>query len=235
MTVEEIMNELKSFGNEGIKQIYLRHGATEPLFGVKVQDLKKIVKRVKKDHQLSLELYATGNSDAMYLAGLIADEAKITKEDLLDWVSKAYFYNISEYTVAWIASESRFGFELGMEWIESDQEHIAACGWSTLSNLASIKKDEGLDIEAYSSLLDRIANSIHTSQNRVRYTMNGFVIAIGSFISELTSKAIETAEKIGKVSVNMGETACKVPLATTYIQKVADKGYVGKKRSQARC
>lgn len=30
---------------------------------------KEILKKTKKNHELSLELFATGNSDAMYLAG----------------------------------------------------------------------------------------------------------------------------------------------------------------------
>ncbi|MEM8893619.1 MAG: DNA alkylation repair protein, partial [Bacteroidota bacterium] len=46
---------------------------------------------------------------------------------------------------------------------------------------------------------------------------------------------ITVAQKIGKVEVDVGGTACKVPLATTYIQKVIDRGTVGKKKRQARC
>jgi len=76
------MTELEGYGNPSTKKIFLRHGAPEPIFGVKVQDLKKIVKKVKKDHKLSLELFDTKNGDAMYLAGLIADEKKITKTQL---------------------------------------------------------------------------------------------------------------------------------------------------------
>ena len=78
MTTQEILSELEKYGNEQTKRTYIKHGATEPLFGVKVQDLKKILKKTKKNHELSLELYATGNYDAMYLAGLMADEKQIT-------------------------------------------------------------------------------------------------------------------------------------------------------------
>ena len=74
--------------------------------------MKKLVKKIKKDHELSLELFATGNSDAMYLAGLIADEDKISKSDLNRWAREAPWYHISEYAVAWVAAESRFGWEL---------------------------------------------------------------------------------------------------------------------------
>jgi 3-methyladenine DNA glycosylase AlkD len=235
MTASEVIRELEGYGNETTKRIFINHGAREPFFGVKVQDLKKIVKKIKKDYRLSLELYDTGNSDAMYLAGLIADEKAMTKQDLQKWVKGAYWYMISDYTVPWIAAESNFGKELAMEWIESDQEFIASAGWATLSNLVSLKPDNELDIENISALLDRVEMEIHSAQNRVRYTMNGFVIAVGSYIKELTNKAIIIGEKIGKVHVDMGGTACKVPLAPEYIQKVIDRGSHGKKRKVARC
>jgi 3-methyladenine DNA glycosylase AlkD len=48
------------------------------MFGVKVGDLKPIVKQIKGDQELAMQLYATGNSDAMYLAGLVADGRKMT-------------------------------------------------------------------------------------------------------------------------------------------------------------
>jgi 3-methyladenine DNA glycosylase AlkD len=65
MTVDEIMQQLQQMGSEQTKKVFLRHGAREPFFGVKVEDLKKIQKKVKSDYQLSLQLFNTGNSDAM--------------------------------------------------------------------------------------------------------------------------------------------------------------------------
>src|SRR5262245_25129830 len=72
MTVKDVVAELKKFGNAQTKKTWMIHGAKEPCFGVKVEDLKKIQKRVKMDYQLALDLYDTGIADAMYLAGLIA-------------------------------------------------------------------------------------------------------------------------------------------------------------------
>ena len=89
MTKEDVLKELESMGNENTKRTLMKHGAKEPFFGVKVGDMKKIVKKIKKDHELSLQLFDTGNSDAMYFAGLIADENKISKKDLESWVKKA--------------------------------------------------------------------------------------------------------------------------------------------------
>src|SRR5436305_14327487 len=90
MTADEVVKELRSLGSESIKKVLLKHGAKEPFFGVKVEELKKIQKRVKMDHELALALYDTGISDAMYLAGLIADDARMTKKNMQSWVKQEY-------------------------------------------------------------------------------------------------------------------------------------------------
>lgn len=235
MTTQQIMDELKKKGSETIKRIFLNHGAKEPLFGVKIADLKVIQKKVKKDHQLAMELYATGNSDAMYLAGLIADESKMSKKDIQGWAEKAKSSGLCEYTVAWVAAESAFGWELGLEWIDSAKENIASAGWSTLSGVISMKPDNELDIETIKKLLQRVQKEIHTAPNRVRYTMNGFVIGVGCYVKELSSLASEIGKKIGDVTVDMGNTACKVPFAPDYINKVKARGSLGKKKKTVKC
>jgi 3-methyladenine DNA glycosylase AlkD len=233
--LKQIMDELESVGNENTKKIFLKHGAKEPFFGVKVEDLKKIQKRVKKNYELSKELFNTGNSDAMYLAGLIAEPQKMTKAELEDWAHKAYWYMISEYTVAWVTSESKYAMELGLEWIDSDVERIATSGWSTLSSFISFKPDSEIDTELYRKLLIRVGNEIHGAKNRVRYSMNNFVISVGAYVPSLNQFALDIAEQIGSVSVDMGGTACKTPQATEYIRKVMDRGSLGKKRKGAGC
>jgi 3-methyladenine DNA glycosylase AlkD len=235
MTVDEVVKELRSMGSESIKKVLLKHGAKEPFYGVKVEDLKKIQKRVKVDHQLALALYDTGIGDAMYLAGLIADDGKMTKKDLQKWLKKATWKMHSEYTVPWVAAGSPHGWELALEWIDSKDEIAASAGWQTLSGLVSVKEDDDLDIPALKKLLDRVKKTIHKAPNRVKYTMNGFVIAVGSFVPWLTDLAIQTAEAIGPVTVDMGDTECKVPAAADYIRKVQARGSIGKKRKTAKC
>ena len=54
MTAKDIVAELKKFGTEQTKKMWMTHGAQEPCLGVKVEDMKKIQKRVKMDYQLAL-------------------------------------------------------------------------------------------------------------------------------------------------------------------------------------
>jgi 3-methyladenine DNA glycosylase AlkD len=235
MTVAEIVKKLKPLGTEAYRQTMLRHGVKEPVFGVKIEELKKIQKRVKKDYQLALDLYDTGIYDAMYLAGLIADDAKMTKKDLQRWIEKANSLALCQYTVPWVAAESPHGRELALEWIESRKEGVAAAGWATLCSLVAIRDDADLDIAELKRLLGRVQKTIHQQPNCVRYCMNNFVIALGSYVAPLTDLACQTATRIGEVTVDMGDTACKVPNAVEYIQKVEQRGAIGKKRKSAKC
>ena len=135
----------------------------------------------------------------------------------------------------WVAAGSKYGYELAMEWINSKEEHVAACGWSTLSSVVAMKPDSELDIPSLKSLLARIAKNIHTSENRVRSKMNGFIIAVGSYVVPLTNEAIATSKKIGDVTVDTDGTACKVPDASVYINKTKERGSLGKKKKIVKC
>jgi len=237
MTVENILESLKEMGSESVRRIFRNHGAPDALYGVKVGDMKNIIKKLpgKKDHELSLALYDTGNSDAMYFAGLIADEKQISPGQLRHWAEKAPWYMISEFTVPWVAAESPHGWPLALEWIESPKEHIAAAGWSTLASLCTIRPDSALDLPALEGLLDRVGATLQQSPNRVRYAMNSFVIAVGICVLPLTDKALATARQAGPVKVDLGNTACKVPAAEEYIENARAKGRLGTKKKMARC
>ena len=235
MTANEIVEHLKPLGLESYKRVLLNHGIKEPFFGVKIEEMKKIQKRVKKDYRLALDLFETGIYDAMYLAGLIADDLKMTRDDLRRWANLANCPMLSEYTVAWVAAESSFGRELALEWIESDKESVASSGWATYGSLVSIKDDGDLDLAEIERLLRRVEETIHQQPNYVRSMMNGFVIAVGTYVQPLTELALKTGERIGRVSVDKGNTACKVPYAPDCIRKVQDRGTIGRKRMSAKC
>lgn len=233
MTSKQILTELKTMGNENIRRIYINHGAPESQYGVKIEDLKKIQKKVRKDYQLSKELFDSGIPDAQYLAGLIADETKMTKKDLQHWAEMATWHMLSEYTVPWIAAESVHGWELALSWINSGKENLQSTGWSTLASLVSIKADEDLEIPVIKKLLHRVEKEIGKAPNRGKYAMNCFIISVGGYVKELSAEAIRVGKSIGQVTVDMGGTACKVPYSPDYIKKMLDRGV--KKKKMARC
>ena len=116
-----------------------------------------------------------------------------------------------------------------------EQEHVAAAGWNTWSGLVSTRPDAELDLAELEELLARVEREIGKAPNRVRYCMNGFVIAVGSAVKPLLARAKASAKKLGKVEVDVGETACKVPDALGMLAKIESTGRVGKKRATMKC
>jgi 3-methyladenine DNA glycosylase AlkD len=233
-TVESLVDELRSLGTESTRKTLLRHGAKEPIFGVRIGDMQPIRKRIQGHHGLALGLYATGISDAMYLAGLVADPVRMTVADLNRW-AKVADWSLLVCAVAGVASESEHGTALALKWIDDKRSWVAECGWTTLANILSITPDDQLDLAECRVLLKRVESKLASQPNRVKYAMNGFVIALGCYVPALTDEALAAADRIGRVEVDMGDTACQVPDARAYIEKVRDRGTLGKKRKSARC
>ncbi len=235
MKLKEVMAELAAIGSESIKRIYLKHGATEPFSGVKIADLKVIQKQLKGEQALALELYATGNGDAQYLAGMIADGTRMTRTQLQSWADKAAWRMIAGTIVPWVASEHPEGYALAREWIDSPKERVAIAGWNSLGTLVTVLPDERLPVKELGALLDRVAKTMPASPDRVRQAMNCFVIACGTYVAPLGDKAIVTARKLGKVEVDVGDTACKIPDAESYILKSRRGAPIAPKRKTVRC
>lgn len=235
MTLDDVMAELASKATPTTKRTYLRHGAPEPCFGVRIGDLKPLQKKLKGRQDLALELYATGNSDAMYLAGLIADGSRMTRRDLDRWASTAPWHMIAGCTVPWVAAEHPRAYDIASHWIDSPRELVATAGWATLAALVSTRPDSELPIAGLEALLHRCEQQIHAAPNRVRYAMNSFVICCGTYAAPLATPAMDTATRIGKVNVDFGDTDCRVPDAPTYIVKSRRGKPIAPKRPTARC
>lgn len=235
MTLDDVMRELAAKASETTKRTLLKHGATEPIFGVRIGDMKPLVKLLIGNQDLALQLYETGNSDAMYLAGLVADGRKMSRAQLDQWAKKAPWHMIGGCTVPWVASEHPDAIDIAVKWIDSPKELIATAGWATLASVVMTRADADLPIQRIANLLDRVAKTLTSSANRVRYAMNNFVICCGTYVAPLGDKAIATARMLGKVDVEMGSTDCKVPDAESYIIKSRRGAPVAPKRKTARC
>jgi 3-methyladenine DNA glycosylase AlkD len=236
-TLASVVADLKKKGNEKTRSIFIRHGApAEHTLGVSIADLKIIAKTIKGQQALACQLYETGIFEAMYLAGIVADGAQLTKKQFQTWAeSAANRPMVSEYTIPWLALDNPNARDLAIAWIASKKEHVAASGWCTYSGIVMTQPDETLDLAEIESLLNSIVKAVHKAPNRVRSTMNAFVIAVGAYVKPLKKQAKQTALQIGDVSVDVGDTACKVPLATDHIAKLEASGRADKKKKTIRC
>ncbi len=236
-TVSSILAELKKKGTAQTQKTYARHGmAPEHTFGTNVADIKLIAKTIKGQQELACELYATGKMEAMYLAALVADGAQMTEKQLDQWAEGASDLRmVAEYNVPWVTVENHKARELALKWMKSKKELVASAGWSTYAGIVSMTPDDKLDLKEIEKLLVTVVKEIKTAPNRVRYTMNSFVIGVACYVQPLSKQAKSAAKQIGAVSVDVGDTDCQIPLATAYIEKVESRGRLGQKKKTIRC
>ena len=232
---EIVMQELEALGKERTKKIYISNGAHEPLFGVATGAMKPIAKKIKINQRLAEELYATGNYDAMYFAGIIADPKAMTESDYDRWMDAAYFYMLSDYVVAVTLSESDIAQEVADKWIASGDELRMSAGWSCYCWLLGNRKDDEFSESKISNMLDIVKNTIHDSPERTKSAMNNFLYTVGISYLPLHEKAVETAKAIGIVEVKRDKKKSSFLNAYESIQKEVDKGKLGFKRKYVRC
>ncbi|KAF0822402.1 DNA alkylation repair protein [Cytobacillus firmus] len=235
MDFETVMQELEALGKERTKKMYISNGAHEPLFGVATGAMKPIAKKIKRNQPLAEELYATGNYDAMYFAGVIADPEAMTEADFDRWMDDAYFYMLSDYVVAVTLAEADIAQEVADKWIESGEELRMSGGWSCYCWLLGNRPDTEFSEAKLAKMLDKVKDTIHNSPERTKSAMNNFVYTVGVSYLPLHEKALEIAKAIGPVEMKRDKKKSTILQASENIQKEADRGRIGFKRKYVRC
>ena len=136
MNSRQALSKLKSLGSAQTRKTYGRHGVTGEMFGVKYGDMAKLVRQIKTDHDLALELWDSGNHDARILATMIADPDRLTSKVLNAWI-KDIDNHVLSHALAKIAARGPAGRKQMKKWMGARGEWPAATGWNMLSSIAS--------------------------------------------------------------------------------------------------
>lgn len=235
MDFEIVMQELEALSKERMKKTYISNGAHEPLFGVATGAMKPLAKKIKKNQPLAEKLYATGNYDAMYFAGIIADPMTMTEADFERWIDAAYFYMLSDFVVAVTLAETDFAQVVADKWIASGEELRMSAGWSCYCWLLGNRPDAEFSESSIASKLDQVETTIHDSPDRTKSDMNNFIYTVGISYLPLHNKAVETARAVGPVEIRRDKKKSSILLASETIQKAIDRGSLGFKRKYVRC
>ncbi|MFD2614248.1 DNA alkylation repair protein [Paenibacillus gansuensis] len=235
MNFDMVMQELESLGKERLKKMYLSYGAREPLFGVATGEMKPILKKTKLNQPLAEQLYATGNYDAMYFAGIIAEPNSMTEADYDRWLDSAYFYMLSDYVVAVTLSEADIAQDVADKWIASGEDLRMSAGWSCYCWLLGSRPDREFSESKLTHMLEQVEHTIHNAPERTKYAMNNFIYTVATSYLPLHDQAVAAAEAVGPVEVNSDKGKSKHINALVNIQKFLQRRKLGFKRKHVRC
>ena len=234
MDAQAVLRELAALGTAAIKKRYIGSGAREPVFGVATGAMKPLAKQTGKDQALAEALYATGNYDAMYFAGVIAEPGRMTMEDFNRWMDGAYFFMLSDFVVAVTLAEAAIAETVAAAWLESPRNLTVSGGWNCWTWLVGWKPDAAFDPAVMQSLLDRARTDIVSHDGRARVAIRDFIIAAGVSYKPLHEDALALGSDVDALVLEYEDTKCFSGIAAA-IRTQADKGRIGFKRKNVRC
>ncbi len=235
LNLDSVMRELEALGTAHTRKNYLARGVREPLFGVPTGAMKPLKKQIGLNQAMAEELWSTGNYDARYLAGMVADPQVMTEADFDRWMDDADYEMLSDFVVAVTLAESDLAQAVATRWIRGDDENRAAAGWACYEWLLGWRPDTYFDAGDIKALLHLAAETIHDAPPRLKRVMNRFIVAVGVSYLPLHDDALQTAEQIGVVEVATPDGVTRLKSAADQIRAAADKGRVGFKRRAVRC
>jgi 3-methyladenine DNA glycosylase AlkD len=216
MTLEETLSLLESLGSENMREFNAKHGAGANQFGLKMGDIRTVAKKTKADHSLALELWRTGNIDARFLATLIIDPKKLSKEELTGMVKSERYTHVADWLYSYVIKVYPDTEPLRKEWTESDNVMCARAGWSLTSGCVTRNPDV-LDIPA---ILNRLESEMANSAPEVQWTMNSTLANIGIRFPEYRARALSIGEKLGIYRDYPVSKGCTSPFAPIWINEM---------------
>lgn len=221
MNSQEILTTLEKLGKPQTAAIYRRHGSGDQVCGVLTSEIAKLQKKIKVDHALAMDLWKTGNAEARILSLLIADPQRLTRADADRFLKDGPVRFVGCY-LSGLLARSPIAEATMRAWMKSKDECSREMGYGILGVILKDDPDSVSDEDA-DEILTTIEREIHRSPNWARSAMNMALISIGIYKPALREKAMETAQRIGKVAVDHGETNCKTPDAVPYMEKAAKR------------
>lgn len=214
MTKTEVLALLKENTNERGLSHWQKMGAeTNGLksFGIGLTQLRKLAKKVGRDHNLALQLWNTKNHDAKVVGLLIDDPKAITREQAeaqveeVDAGSLSHAFSSCDATLP----KTPFAFDLAKDWMESKDPVRRRCAYGLIYELSKNTRTKDLTDKWFLSCIERIDIAIETEENWVRLCMGGALMGIGKRNRKLNQAAIKVAKRLGPIDYDAGDTGCE--------------------------
>ena len=214
MTVEDVFELLDANRNErGVINWEKLGSETKGLssFGIGLAQLRKLAKKIGRDHKLALQLWESDNYDAKVVALLIDEPKELTREQAesqvedVDMGLLAHVFSSCDATLA----KAPFVFELASDWIENAEPMRRRCGYGLIYELSKDLRKPLLTDEFFLECIDRIRSHFENEDTWTRMAMGSALMGIGKRNRVLNQASLELARELGPIDFNEGNRKCE--------------------------
>ena len=208
--VAEVMRELAALENPQMREMNERRGDDH---GVNLSQLRALAKRLKTQHELARELWATDDTAAQLLAILICRPKAFERDELDAMLREARASKVHDWLVNYVVKKSPHAEELRVAWFEDPDPVVASAGWALTTERVA-RAANGLDLDA---LLDLIEAEMKGAPDRLQWAMNHCLAQIGITHAEHRARAIEIGERLEVLKDYPTPPNCTSPYAPIWI------------------
>jgi len=219
MTVEKLLAQLESLGDDARRAHNTRAGAPDNQFGVKLGDIRAIAKKIKTDHELALELWDTGNVEAQLLATLVMKPESLSADELDALTRSTTCAQVAEWLNSYVVAQHPEKEALREKWMKAKDRWAARAGWHLTASRVN-RDAEGLDMAA---LLERIEKEMPKAAPEVQWTMNNTLGAIGVKHAAHRRRAVAIGEKIGLYRDWPVSKGCTPPYVPVWVETMVKR------------
>ena len=195
MNVTDVLNDLKAKSDpeniEGMKRYGIRF---KEAYGVRVPELRTYAKKIKRNHELALELWATEIHDARLLATMIDDPKQVTESQMEEWVGDFDSWDKCDLCCSNLFDKTAMAYEKAHEWSQRDEEFVKRAGFVLMATL-SVHDKKAADGK-FTEFFPLIEKHSDDERNFVKKAVNWALRQIGKRNLLLNQEAILLAKKI---------------------------------------
>lgn len=212
MSVNDILITLKQQSDPKYLDGMKRFGVdNSKAIGVSLPQLRKLAKSFKKDHQLALELWATGIHECRIMASLVDDPAQVTTQQMDAWVADFYSWDVCDQVCGNLFDRTPYAMDKALEYSSSEKEYVKRAGFVLMAEFAVHNKMAD-DLE-FIRLFPIIEREAWDDRNFVKKAVNWALRQIGKRNEALKKLAIQAAERIAQQDTKAARWIAKDALA----------------------
>jgi len=201
MDLKSVLKELNFLSNptkknlEGMARFGIR--PKTKMLCISMPNLRKLAKKIGKDHNLALKLWDLEIHEARILAGLIEDEGEIDSSQLEDWVGGFDSWDICDQACMNLLYKSRLAVKKISQWAKNEKEYVRRTAFSLIAVLAAKNKEmEDKDFVRFFPLIKKYSID---DRNFVKKAVNWAIRQIGKRNKHLNKEAVKLSNEIKRM------------------------------------
>lgn len=193
--LNEVISSLKEKADARYHAGMQRFGiANEKALGVKIPEVRKLARLIKKDHILAQALWDTDIHEARILASMIDDPKQVTPQQIDSWTRDFTTWDVCDQVCGNLFDRTPYVIDKAVEFSTREEEFVKRAGFVLMAEYAVHDKKAANDV--FINFLPIIEREAWDERNFVKKAVNWALRQIGKRNSTLRPLAIQCAERI---------------------------------------